>query len=727
MILNHVRNHVRIAVSVSMARDEVRVPPCSSRSSDAERGADATAGAAGRSACAAALADDPAEMDARGWDGVDVVFVTGDAYVDHPSFAMALLGRVLEAEGFRVAILSQPDWRIVRGLAAVRPAAAVLRHQRRQHGLDDQPLHGQPEGPQRRRLQPRRPDRPAARPGDAGLLPAAREAYPGVPVIAGGVEAILRRLAHYDYWSDKVRRSILLDSKADLLVYGMGEQPIVEIAQRLAAGESVARPARHARRGLSRSGASETPAGRGALVASQLRGGARPTSGRSPQVTRIIHHETNPHNARPLVQYHDREAVVVQSAGPAAQPGRRWTASTACPSRAGRTRATRASRSRPSRWSRTRSDHARLLRRLHVLLDHGPRGPDHPAAVAGVGPGRNPHDGRRTRSSRAWSATSAARRPTCTRCAARGPRSRRSAAGCPACIPTICKLLGTDHGPLVELMRKSREVPGVKKVLVASRHPHGPGPPSPEYMRELAPHHVGGHLKVAPEHTDPNVLRPDEEARRRRLRGVRRGVPARPVEKAGKKQYLVPYFIASHPGSDLDAMIDLALFLKRNGYQPDQVQDFIPAPFDIATCMYYTGIDPFTGEAGLRRQAPARPQAAAGAAAVLQAGELLRGPRGAAQGRPPRPDRQRLRLPDPGPAAEGGDRGATAAGERGGQWRPLPHGGQPGEGRAGRRARPAESGLPTGAEDGTSSGQEASTERRRWLTALTNALGSFVR
>ena len=150
-------------------------------------------------------------------------------------------------------------------------------------------------------------------------------------------------------------------------------------------------------------------------------------------------------------------------------------------------------------------------------------------------------------------------------------------------------------------------------------------------MRELARHHVGGHLKVAPEHTDPDVLRPHAQAEHRRLREVRRGRSSANRSKAGKKQYLVPYFIASHPGSDLDAMIDLAVFLKRNGYRPDQVQDFIPAPFDVATAMYYTGIDPFTQEAGLRRPAPARPQAAAGADAVLQAGELLRGAQGAAR------------------------------------------------------------------------------------------------
>ena len=164
-----------------------------------------------------------------------------------------------------------------------------------------------------------------------------------------------------------------------------------------------------------------------------------------------------------------------------------------------------------------------------------------------------------------------------------------------SCVhPTICKLLGTDHGPLIQLMKEARETPGIKKVLVASGIRMDLARRSPEYMQELAQHHVGGHLKVAPEHTDSGRAEPDAQAGQRRLRAVRRSL-RRESKAAGKKQYIVPYFIASHPGSDLlDAMIDLAVFLKRNGYQPDQVQDFIPAPFDVATAMYYTGIDPFT-------------------------------------------------------------------------------------------------------------------------------------
>ena len=165
-----------------------------------------------------------------------------------------------------------------------------------------------------------------------------------------------------------------------------------------------------------------------------------------------------------------------------------------------------------------------------------------------------------------------------------------------SCVhPKVCKLLGTDHGPLVELMRQSREVPGVEKVLVASGIRMDLAQKSPEYMAELVKHHVGGHLKVAPEHTDSNVLRLMKKPDERDFQNFADAF-AQASKSAGKKQYLVPYFIASHPGSDLGAMIDLAIFLKRHGYRPDQVQDFIPAPFDIATCMYYTGLDPFTSE-----------------------------------------------------------------------------------------------------------------------------------
>ena len=217
--------------------------------------------------------------------------------------------------------------------------------------------------------------------------------------------------------------------------------------------------------------------------------------------------------------------------------------------------------------------------------------------------------------------------------------------------PTICKLLGTDHGPLVELMSEAREVPGIKKVLVASGIRMDLARRSPEYMQELAQHHVGGHLKVAPEHTDPDVLMKMRKPANDDFEKFT-DVFNRESKKAGKKQYIVPYFIASHPASDLDAMINLAVFLKQNGYRPDQVQDFIPAPFDVATAHVLHRHRPVHQKAGPYRPPAPRPQAAAGPDAVLQARKLLRSPRSPAPGQTHRPDRRRLRLPHPQPPAQ---------------------------------------------------------------------------
>ena len=198
-----------------------------------------------------------------------------------------------------------------------------------------------------------------------------------------------------------------------------------------------------------------------------------------------------------------------------------------------------------------------------------------------------------------------------------------------SCVhPTVCKLLGTDHGPVIDLMQKARAVQGVDARQHRVRHPHGPRPPRPEYVGELAAHHVGGHLKVAPEHTDPTTLELMKKPAQEDFEVFARQFKAASAA-AGKEQYLVPYFIASHPGSTVEAMIELAVFLKRNGYRPRQVQDFIPAPMDIATCMYYTGLDPITMQPVPVARATTDRQDAARADAVLQARELVRGAPGA--------------------------------------------------------------------------------------------------
>ncbi len=556
------------------------------------------------------------EAQARGWDELDIVIITGDAYIDHPSFAMAILGRVLEAAGFRVGIVSQPDWRKVDdwrrfgrprlffGISAGNMDSMINHYtaNRKVRNADAYSPGGKIG---------LRPDR-----ATLSYCQRAREAFSGVPVIAGSVEASLRRLAHYDYWSDKVRKSILLDCKADLLVYGMGEEAILEIAQRLRAGETV-KGLRDMRGVAYALGASEEvpewpPRGTGVSPA-VIAVNTEDTAGQRPapqetitlpsyeqvcadkptfaEATRIIHNETNPYNAKRLVQWHGKQAVV---ANPPAFPISQASMDviytlpyTRQPHPAYREPIPAFEMIKDSvtimrgcfggctfcsitahqgRTIQSRSKESVLLEIEQMVADSKFKG-----TISDIGgPTANMYEMKCTQPE----VEAVCRRQSCVH-------------------PTICKLLGTDHGPLVELMREAREVPGIKKVLVASGIRMDLARRSPEYMRDLAQHHVGGHLKVAPEHVDPDVLM---KMRKPATDDFEKFAEAfdRESKKAGKKQYIVPYFIASHPASDLDAMIHLAVFLKQNGYRPDQVQDFIPAPFDVATAMYYTGIDPFT-------------------------------------------------------------------------------------------------------------------------------------
>jgi uncharacterized radical SAM protein YgiQ len=537
-----------------------------------------------------------AEAKERGWEELDVVIITGDAYIDHPSFAMAILGRTLEAGGFRVGIVSQPDWRscdpwktfgkprLFFAISAGNMDSMINHYTaNRKVRNDDAYSPGGRIG--------LRPDR-----ATLGYCQRAREAYPGVPVIAGGVEASLRRLAHYDYWSDKVRRSILLDAKADLVGFGMGEDTILEIARRLAAGETV-RDLRDMRGMAYVLGAKESEEKFGdaskspeflrlptfEMVASDKMQFA--------EATKIIHNETNPYNAKGLVQFHDRQAVVCNPPRfPISKPamdaiyGMPYTRRPH-PSYTEKIPAFEMIKdsvtimrgcfggctfcsitTHQGRIIQSRS-HESVLGEIKTMTED----PQFKGVISDIGgPTANMYEMR------------------CSRPEVEAKCRRQS------CVhPTICKLLGTDHGPLVKLMKDARETPGIKKVFVASGIRMDLARRSPEYMKDLVRHHVGGHLKVAPEHSDAGVLdlmrKPASDDFDKFAE-----VFDRESKAAGKKQYIIPYYIASHPGSDLHAMIDLALFLKRNHYRPDQVQDFIPAPFDVATAMYYTGIDPFT-------------------------------------------------------------------------------------------------------------------------------------
>jgi uncharacterized radical SAM protein YgiQ len=529
-----------------------------------------------------------AEALARGWNEVDVVIVTGDAYIDHPSFAMAILGRVLEAAGYRVGIVSQPHWhsceawrefgrpRLFFGISAGNMDSMINHYTaNRKVRNDDAYSPGGEIG--------RRPDR-----ATLAYCQRAREAYKGIPVIAGGVEASLRRLAHYDYWSDKVRRSILLDSKADLVVFGMGENAIVEIAQRLERGETI-KQLRDMRGIAYALGASEKPP-ETALVLPSYEAVSTDKMEFS-EATRMIHHETNPFNARQLVQQHGNQWVVCNPPQhPISQeamdriyglpytrrqhpcytkpiPAHQMIKDSVTIMRGCFGGCTFCSiTAHQGRIIQSRSKES-ILREIESMT----RDKEFKGVVSDIGgPTANMYQMRCTRPE----VEAVCRRQSCVH-------------------PKICKLLGVDHQPVIQLMREARAVPGIKKVLVASGVRMDLARSSPEYIRELTTHHVGGHLKVAPEHVDPGVLdrmrkpaNDDFEFFTDQFRDA--------SAEAGKKQYLIPYFIASHPGSDIDAMIELALFLKRNGYKPDQVQDFIPAPMDVATSMYYTGIDPFS-------------------------------------------------------------------------------------------------------------------------------------
>jgi uncharacterized radical SAM protein YgiQ len=437
----------------------------------------------------------------------------------------------------------------------------------------------------------RRPDR-----ATLAYCQRSREAYPGVPVVAGGVEASLRRLAHYDYWSDTVRRSILLDAKADLVAFGMGERTILEIARGLAAGKGV-KELRDLRGVAYRLGASEPPpTGPGPCCPDTIELPSYEQVVADPlafcELTRIAHLETNPHNARRLVQRHGREAVVVN---PPALPleehemdevyGLPFTR-----------------RPHPA-YGNARIPAFEVVE-TSVQIMRGCFGGCTFCSITA-------HEGRiiqsRSKESIVGEIKLLAAQPgfkgtvsdiggptanmyqmKCTRPEVEAKCRRLS------CVhPTVCKLLGTDHGPLKEVMREARSVAGVKRVLVASGVRMDLARKDPEYLQELAAHHVGGHLKVAPEHTDPEVLRLMKKPSADDYVEFDKEFQAA-SRRVGKKQYTVPYFIASHPGSGVAEMIELAVFLKQNSYKPDQVQDFIPSPFDIAACMYHTGLDPMT-------------------------------------------------------------------------------------------------------------------------------------
>ena len=537
-------------------------------------------------------------MRKRGWGQPDVVFVTGDAYVDHPSFSAALLGRVLEAAGFHVAILAQPDWRNAdawRALGKPRLFYAVSA------GNMDSMINHYTANRKRRNDDAYSPG------GRIGLRPdravnayaqRCREANPGVPVIIGGVEASLRRIAHFDYWSQTVRPSVLVSTKADLLGFGMGEGTIVEIARRLAAGGDK-HDLRNMRGVAYLLGAKEDLPqhtwhdavcdNRTVTLPSFEEVKADPRA--FAIMTRKLHHETNPFNGRRLVQPHSGRLLVIN---PPTLPL----------DEAGMDRIYNFEYARRPHPSYAEPIPAFAMIRDSVTILRGCFGGCTFCSIT-------MHQGRVIQSRSEESVVREVRHiaddPSFKGHISDigGPTANMYRLGCTrpdvastcrrlSCVhPTICKLLGTSHEQTVKLMRAVRKVPGVKSVRVASGIRMDLAARDDQYLNELARHHVGGQLKVAPEHVSAVVLDKMKKPGHHTFDAFATKFAAA-SKRAGKEQYLVPYFIASHPGCGVDEMIELALFLKERGYRPRQVQDFIPAPMDIATSMYHTGLDPIT-------------------------------------------------------------------------------------------------------------------------------------
>ena len=538
---------------------------------------------------AAFLPTTRADIEARGWDEVDVVFVTGDAYVDHPSFAMAVLGRVLEAHGFRVAILSQPDWRSVepwRELGRPRLFYAVSA------GNMDSMINHYTANKKRRNDDAYSPG------GKVGLRPdrptpvyaqRCREAFKGVPVVVGGIEASLRRLAHFDYWSETVRPSMLVNSKAELLAFGKGEETIVELAEHFATGGD-ALGVRHLRGLAYLLGArEELPEAEWDTLELPSFETVKSDKEAFARMTRIFHLETNPLNAKRLVQRHgDRLLVMNPPCLPLDEAGMDAIYDLPyqrLPHPAYEERVPALDMIRDSvqimrgcfggctfcsiTMHEGRIIQSRSKRSILAEVERVADAPDFKGTISDLGgPTANMYQMR------------------CTRPEVEAKCKRLS------CIhPTVCKLLGTSHKPTLELMREARAVPGVKRVNIASGIRMDLANLDDEYIDELVEHHVGGHLKVAPEHESDKVLDLMKKPSSQEFETFAEKFDDA-SKRAGKDLYLVPYYIASHPGSTVEDMIDLAVFLKAHGYKPRQVQDFIPAPMDIATCMYWTGLDP---------------------------------------------------------------------------------------------------------------------------------------
>jgi len=584
-----------------------------------------------------------AEMEVLGWDSCDVILVTGDAYIDHPSFGMALIGRLLEAQGFRVGIIAQPDWQsaeafkslgkpnLYYGVTAGNMDSMVNRYTADRKIRSDDAYT---------------PDAVAGKRPDRAVLVYAqrcREAYPDAPVVIGSIEASLRRIAHYDYWSDKVRRSILVDSKADILLYGNAERALVELTHRIAKGEKIAdmtdiRGTAFMRKAIPEdwlevdSTSMDRPGrvdphidpyamqmGEGAACASDAapESEGKPVtihrkvkSDRAHQVvrlpsyeevsrdpvmyahaSRVLHLESNPGNARALVQRHgDREVWLNPPPIPLTTKEMDYVfgmpyARAPHPSYG---------KAKIPAWDMIRFS-VNIMRGCFggctfcSITEHEGRiiqSRSEESILHEIEEIRDKVDGFTGIISDLGGPTANMYRLAC-----KDPKIESACRKLSCVYPDICDNLNTDHSALVQLYRKARALKGVKKILIGSGLRYDLAVKSPEYVKELVQHHVGGYLKIAPEHSEDNVLskmmKPGMGAYDRFKQMFEKF-----SKEAGKEQYLIPYFIAAHPGTTDEDMLNLALWLKRHDFRLDQVQTFTPTPMAMATAMYHSGKNP---------------------------------------------------------------------------------------------------------------------------------------
>ena len=583
-----------------------------------------------------------AEMDKLGWDSCDIVLVTGDAYVDHPSFGMAVIGRMLESQGFRVGIIAQPDWsskddfmrlgkpNLFYGVTAGNMDSMINRYtsdKKLRH--DDAYTPGDVGG--------KRPDR-------ATLVYTQRckEAFKEVPVVIGGIEASLRRIAHYDYWSETIRRSILLDAKADILIYGNAERPLIEVAHRIANGETI--DTMQDIRGTAVIRKEPLPEWRGVdsskldqigridpIMNPYMEGApcsddegtapveqeAKPVLVQPPKqkpwektyvklpafervkedkvlyahASRILHHETNPGCARALSQAHGDRIIWVnppafpletdEMDGVFGLPYQRVPHPAYGKEKIPAYEMIKTSvnimrgcfggcsfcsiTEHEGRIIQSRSEES-IIKEIEEIRD---KVPGFTGVISDLGgPTANMYK---------------------LRC--KSPKAEQTCRRASCVWPTICPHMDTDHTPTIDLYRKARDVKGIKKILIASGVRYDIAVEDPRYIKELAKYHVGGYLKIAPEHTEEGPL----------SKMMKPGMGSyysfkelfdKYSKEAGKQQYLIPYFISAHPGTTDEDMVNMALWVKTNSFKLDQVQNFYPSPLANATTMYYTEKNP---------------------------------------------------------------------------------------------------------------------------------------